>query len=169
MGLENTPKGYKHGGKGTRLYRIWVGMKRRCYGNHHESKNYKEHGITLCDEWKDDFAAFRSWSQLHGYSDELTIDRINNNKGYSPDNCRWVDMKTQQNNRRNNYTISIDGVEYSVIEFAKKNNIKENSVRTVLYRNKSSIPRVIVNEGKRGEHICLICTKDMFQLKKRNV
>ena len=148
--LENTYKRSKHGGKGTRLYRIWTGMKRRCYGNHHESKNYKEHGIVVCDEWKNDFATFRTWSQSHGYSENLTIDRIDNNKGYSPDNCRWVDMRTQQNNRRNNYTILIDGVEHSIVGYAKKNHINENSLRTILYRNKKSIPRVVVNEGKGG-------------------
>lgn len=110
--------GFKVGG--TRLYRIWQGMKRRCYKKSEPCYDrYGGRGITVCDEWKNDFVAFYNWATNNGYSDELTIDRIDNSKGYSPDNCRWVTQTEQARNRRSNINITIGNSTRTLVEWCE--------------------------------------------------
>lgn len=109
----------------TKLHRTWTNMKQRCCNLQNPNfKDYGGRGITVCDEWKNDFKAFYDWSISHGYSDDLTIDRIDNDKGYSPDNCRWATMKEQTNNKRCNIFVNVNGKEMSLKEFAKESGIK---------------------------------------------
>ena len=95
-----------HGGTYTRLYPIWSSMNQRCFKTTHKFyKDYGGRGITVCDAWRNSFEAFRNWAKANGYDEmaprgQCTLDRIDNDKGYSPDNCRWVDMKVQATNRR---------------------------------------------------------------------
>lgn len=88
----------KHEGKGTRLYNIWRGMRSRVKESSREHKKYYDKGVKVCDEWED-FAEFKKWSLDNGYTDDLTIDRIDANKDYQPDNCRWVTMSVQNYNK----------------------------------------------------------------------
>lgn len=94
-------------------------MKNRCYKKDNDNyQYYGGRGIEICPEWKEDFIAFQTWALSNGYADNLSIDRIDTNGNYEPKNCRWVDTKTQANNRRNNRIIVYLNNEYTVSEFA---------------------------------------------------
>lgn len=90
----------QHGGKNTRLYRIWSSMKARCFNPRRKDySRYGAKGVTVCDEWKASFVAFRDWALANGYSDNLTLDRAKSHVGYCPDNCRWVSSQQQEWNK----------------------------------------------------------------------
>lgn len=133
----------KHGMTDTKLYRVWSSMKHRCYYKKgSEFKNYGGRGIFVCDEWKDDFMSFYLWAIKNGYKEnddrrEFTIDRIDTNAGYSPSNCRFVNMKTQQNNRRNNVIIQINGVSKTASEWSSESGIR---AATLIWRFKNGWP-----------------------------
>jgi len=82
---------YKHGGYNTRLYRTWIAIKSRCFNSNETSyKHYGARGISVCPEWLHDFAAFRDYALSHGYADNLTIDRLDNDSNYEPGNIRFI-------------------------------------------------------------------------------
>ena len=108
----------------TRIRGIWNCMKQRCYNKNHQAyKYYGGKGVTICDEWKNNFLPFYQWSMAHGYDDTLTIDRIDTTKGYDPTNCRWVSRKVQMNNRLCCHYYEINGVSHTIAEWSEISNV----------------------------------------------
>lgn len=123
-----------HGLSNDRLYHIWEGMKRRCYQK--SAKNYVNYGakgIEVCNEWLN-FEPFYNWAISNGYQENLTIDRIDVNDNYCPENCRWVDWKTQENNRSNNYKLTFNNETHTVSEWAKIINVSTSTLYSRLKR-----------------------------------
>ena len=95
----------KHGKEPKRLYNIWIGMKERCYNKKADSYQwYGARGITVCEEWRCDYEAFRDWAFSHGYKENLTIDRIDVDKGYEPQNCQW--LTSSENTAKRNRDVA---------------------------------------------------------------
>ena len=145
---------HKHGLTNTRLFRIWTNIKTRCYNKKLKCyKNYGGRGIAVCNEWLKDFKAFYNWAINNGYSDDLTIDRINVNGHYEPNNCRWIDIKTQQRNRANNYFIKYNGEEHCITEWGR---ILGINYGTILYRIKKlkwSIQKAFTEPVKNKKYL----------------
>ena len=133
----------KHGLCKSRIYNIYICMKERCCNPKSKSyKNYGLRGIDICEEWKQDFMSFYNWAIANGYSEELTIDRIDNNKGYAPDNCRWVNKYIQNNNTRRNRKIHCFGETHTVSEWTMITGINRNTINSRL--NKGLSPEKIL-------------------------
>lgn len=116
----------KHGQTGTRLYRIWKAMKTRCYNsNFPRYKDYGGRGIAICSEWLNDPCSFFEWAKSNGYNDNLTIDRIDNDGDYTPNNCRWTTKKQQNNNRRTNRFFTFCGVTKTIAQWAEETGINQ--------------------------------------------
>lgn len=123
----------RHGKRQSRLYGIWSGMKSRCYNPKRSNyRNYGGRGITVCAEWLENFSAFYDWAMTHGYTNSTTIDRIDNNKGYSPENCRWVSRKVQNNNRRWCHEITFRGETHTLSEWAEITGISRDTLKNRL-------------------------------------
>ena len=124
-----------HGKRNTKLYRVWCGMKRRCYQPQDKRYNrYGGRGITVCQAWREDFQLFYEWAINNGYCEGLTIDRINNDAEYSPENCRWVTRAEQNRNYSRNHYITYRGETKCLSDWAEEFGI---SRATVLNRLKA--------------------------------
>lgn len=111
------------------LYGVYRGIISRTTNPQHKAyKNYGGRGITICDEWLNDFMAFYQWCMSNGYKKGLTIDRIDNNKGYSPDNCRVISFKEQQNNKRTNHRLEYNGETHTISEWAEILGMKQKTL-----------------------------------------
>lgn len=123
----------KHGGcrreNRERLYSVWNMMKQRCNDpNNCHYKDYGGRGIFVCEEWSKSYEAFRDWAMANGYDPlakhgKCTIDRIDNDKGYEPDNCRWVSTEEQARNKRTNRLISFNGETKTISEWGEETGI----------------------------------------------
>ena len=104
-------------------------MKKRCYlKSHMHYSNYGGRGIKVCDEWKQSVKSFNDWAITHGYKDDLTIDRIDNDGDYCPDNCRWVTYKEQMRNKKRNHFLTVKGVTKTIAEWSEIVGIHERTL-----------------------------------------
>lgn len=118
----------KHGDFGTHLYGIWAGMKRRCYNPH--TKYYEDYGgrgIKVCDKWLD-YVPFKEWATSHGYSEGMSIERLDVNGNYCPENCTWIPKNQQNRNKRNTIRIEYKGKTYTLKEISEITHIKEHTL-----------------------------------------
>lgn len=134
---QSSKRSYKHGGHSSLLYSIWQAMKHRCYTPTASGyDNYGGRGITVCSEWRDNFVCFRDWAVQAGYSEEsgLTLDRIDVDGNYEPSNCRWVTMRTQNNNKTTNRIIEYKGHRKTIAEWARFLEVNPQRLRYRLNR-----------------------------------
>lgn len=118
-----------HGLSKTKLCDIWRSMKDRCNNPKNRAyKNYGGRGISICNEWLTDFKAFYDWAMANGYGDNKSIDRINVNGNYEPENCRWTDYKTQANNTRANHFVEYNGKTQTIAQWADECGIKQHTL-----------------------------------------
>ena len=123
-------KNITHGMTGTRLYGCYKGMMNRCYREkdiHYPA--YGGRGIVVCEEWKHNAKAFIDWALENGYSDDLTIERIDVNGNYEPDNCTWIPMREQYENKRQNIMIEWKGKRHSAEKWSRITGIKAQTIR----------------------------------------
>ena len=119
-----------HGIRNTRIYEIWKDMKKRCFNPNCAAYHlYGGRGIIVCEKWKDNVKDFYDWAMQNGYTDKLTLDRIDVNGNYEPSNCRWVTKKEQANNTRRNHQISYNGKTQTLQQWADELGISRVSLR----------------------------------------
>ena len=122
----------KHGQYGTHLYHVWEKMKQRCNNPKHiQYADYGGRGIKVCSEWND-FKRFYEWAISNGYKETLFIDRKDNNKGYSPENCHWVTKVENNNNKRNNRFFQYEGKRQTIAQWAREFNMNYFTLRARL-------------------------------------
>lgn len=152
-------KNKKHGESDTKLYAIWSSIKKRCYNPNEKCySNYGGRGITMCDEWKNDYMSFRKWAYDNGYDEsksknECSIDRINVNGDYCPENCRWVDIITQANNKRNNFCITYNGETRTVHEWSRILDMPVYLITDRIQREGWTPERTFTTKGDARERI----------------
>lgn len=127
-----------HGKSKDKLYHVWNGMKQRCYNANDDFYYcYGAKGITVCEEWKNSFQNFYDWAISHGYDEKLSIDRIDVNGNYCPENCRWTNSSVQNRNRTDRKRYIYDGQELLLSEISEKTGIR---VGTLWQRIQRGIP-----------------------------
>lgn len=125
-----------HGMSKTRLYQEWQGMKDRCFNkNNARWERYGGRGITVCEEWRNDFQSFCDWATANGYRDDLTLDRIDNDGNYCPENCRWATQRQQSRNRRTNIDVTIGNSTRTLMEWCEIFGLEYKTVYARYKRN----------------------------------
>ena len=132
-----------HGERRTRLYGIWTNMKSRCYNENVDSyEHYGARGISICEEWRDSYEKFRDWAVKNGYSDSLSIDRIDANGDYSPENCRWATDIQQARNKTTTWFVEINGVKKTAKEWCEIYGVNYKTAHTRKSRGWSDVNAV---------------------------
>lgn len=149
--MKRRGKGKKTPYSNTKLYYIYHNIKTRCYNSN--STNYIYYGargISMCDEWLESFLTFREWAFNNGYKEGqgLSIDRIDVNGNYEPNNCRWVDNKTQQNNKSDNHYITYNNKTQTLGQWAEELCIHRQTLSNRIYRNGWSIDKAFTTPVK---------------------
>lgn len=138
-----------------RLKTIWDNMRQRCSDK--RNKYYGGKGISVCREWADNFELFEQWALENGYNDNLTIDRIDSNCDYSPENCRWVSIKEQNNNTSRNRLICIDGEIKTLAQWCEKYNmptyIVDNRVNKYMWNEETAIKTPVNETNHKGKSV----------------
>lgn len=126
------------------IYKIWGSIKNRClHANRKDSKSYYDKGVTICNEWMNDFMCFYNWATINGYKSGMQIDRIDNNLGYNPENCRFVSARDNVNNRANTCFLEHDGQKLCLTEWARIKNIPSETLRRRIFTYKWDISRAL--------------------------
>lgn len=132
-GCLQTERRFKHGMAQTRVYRVWMQMRERCSNPNHKSwANYGGRGIKVCDEWMESFESFIA--DMGQRPDGYWLERNNNNRGYSKDNCQWVTPRAQQNNKRTNRLLEIDGITKTFMEWSREYGVPWTTIRARIER-----------------------------------
>ena len=143
---------YVHGETKTRLHKIWGCMHERCERVKHPHYDaYGGRGINVCDEWKE-YLPFAEWARNNGYTDELTIDRIDVNGNYEPENCRWATRKEQSLNKRSNVFLEYNGKRKTLGEWAEEYNINRTTLTNRLRRKWSVEKSLTYPVGEKYRH-----------------
>lgn len=130
----------KHGLDGNKLYHVFNTMRFRCYNEKCKSyKYYGERGITICDEWMDDVRAFINWANSNGYKNGLTIERIDVNGNYCPENCKWINAKEQAINKTDNTWLEFNGETKTLCQWADEFEMNRSTLCIRIYNQKWSI------------------------------
>lgn len=120
---------FKHGKSSSKLYKVWEAMKKRCNNpSDKEYHNYGARGIRVSEEWENSYLTFERWAYSNGYIEGLTIDRIDYNGNYCPENCRWTSWIVQGNNKRNNRRIEYNGELITIAQAEKITGIKHTTI-----------------------------------------
>lgn len=142
--LNRESKSKTHGESRTKLYHVWATMKNRC--NDENNANYRHYGgrgIQVCNEWSQDYVVFRDWAVENGYSEGLTLDRINVNGNYEPLNCRWITQEEQNRNTRSTILIKYDGKEQCISEWARELHMSIDTLYARIRKNGWDIEKAL--------------------------
>lgn len=142
---------YKHGGSGTKLFKVWGAMLERCDPKSARSKDYGKRGIKVCDEWRK-YDVFAAWAKENGYAEGLTIERIDVNGDYCPQNCKWIEFRLQGRNKRNTHYVEYGGKKMSLAEACEIANMPYKTVFNRMRKNHWPVEKALtipLNETRK--------------------